>query len=319
MTSARFMEPRSPYFMVKMPKEEQKERKEKIGNLYFPQDFAFMRRGLQFGIIEKIGSDAAEYFPQAEVGDYLLLNHIIEGKRDDKGYNFYHIDEDNEFNYYVVNAFELPGEKNLSYGVSKGKEIVPNRDYIFLEIEEESNEMVEGPSGLMIRKERKKTRAEWSDIMKSNMKRCQQLARNVPGDPNEEMRWKKDPKLRELMEYSLAEIKKLEAENIRISKDINKRKYEPFKVAFLNPEWNESVEISFGEKVTEGDTVYMLGMSCHTEIEIFGKVYIIAETKYFAGAFSYFKKIVNEFKSTSCGNTSIPSSADRRRSKKTID
>lgn len=301
MTSPRFMQPRPPYITIKIPKKEQAEKREKLTkHIYADPGSVYMKRELQFGVIEKIGTLAAEYFPQASIGDYLLVHHFVSGKKTDNGYNFYLIDEDSDFNYYIVNATELPGERNLCYGVYSNGIIVPNRDNIFLELREESSSAEVSESGLLVHK-MKKTRHEWMEEMKNNMERCKQLARNIPQDYTEEKRWMADPKKRELMEYSLYEIKKLEAENIKISKDLNKRRYELFKAAHINPEWNDSIKQSFGDKINTGDMVYMLNLACHTTIDIFGKELIIAETKYYGGSLNYMKKAVDAY-STSCHN-----------------
>lgn len=315
MTPARNMKVMPPYFLIKISKEAQAQRREKEGSLYLPQNYIYMRRELQFGIIEQIGSTAHEYFTEAEVGDYLFIHHMATGKKDDKGYNFFLMDEDDEFNYYVINAFEFNGDRNLSYAVAKGSEIIPNKDYIFLELEKDVSEMYVLESGLTIVPERKKTRAEWAEVMKKNMERCKQLARNLPQNPLHEKIILANPRFRELMNYSYSEIKKLEAENVKISKQINKKKFELFKAAYINPEWNEAIEKSLGKKIEPGDLIYMLNLACHTEIDIFGKTLIVAETKYFAASLSYMKKIVNDFNAATHNNTSAEKGTNTRRNK----
>jgi hypothetical protein len=267
-----------------------------------------MRRELQYGIIEQIGFEAHQYFPQAEIGDLLLIHHMATGKKDDKGYNFFQVDEDDDFNYYVVNAFEFNGDIALAYGVAKGTEIIPSPDYIFLELESTQPEMYVSDGGLTMIPEKKKTRADWVEIMKVNLERCKHLARNLPQNALHEKIILANARFKELYHYSYNEIKKLEAENTKISKEINRRKYAPFKALFINPEWNQDIKRSFGERINTGDFVYMLNIACNTEVEILGKIYIIAQTKYFAGSLSYFRQITQDFHAASCYNSSTAES-----------
>lgn len=307
------MQAKPPYFLVKISKSDQDDKREKLSkHIYAHSSHVYMTRELQFGIIEQIGSAAHEFMPQAEVGDYLLMHHFVSGKKDGRGYNFYIIDSDNEFNYYMVNAFEFNGERNLSYGIAKGTTIIPNKDYIFLEKEEDISTidgidipMEVSKGGLFIPKKGNKSRSQIGAEMKKNMARCQQLARNIPQDHLEEIMMRENHEKREIMEYSFKEIKRLEAENIKLSKELNKRKYELFKIAYINLEWNESVKESFGEELYPGQMVYMLNIACHTEIEILNKTYLIAESKYFGGSLKYMQDIISNFYATSHNRSSI--------------
>jgi len=172
--------PMPPYFLIKIGKEQQKEKKEKIGSLYFPQEYIYMTREVQFGTIIAIGESnneeiksAKDVMPMASVGDYLLVHHFISGKKDGKGECFYFIGEDDEFNYYAVNCFAVEGERPLAYAVARGSEVIPTPDYIFLEQPVEEEGFVE-KDGLQVYKSKKKTRLEWREVMKANMERCSQ-------------------------------------------------------------------------------------------------------------------------------------------------
>jgi hypothetical protein len=289
------LKPCSPYFFVKIGKKAQADKKEKVGSLFFPQQYSFMRRELQFCEVLLIGDGAHEYFSEVEIGDYLLTHHFLTGKKTDNGYNFYKVDEDDDFNYYAVNGYEIDGERNLCYGVSKGTTLIPNRDYIFLEVEKENSGIEVSVNGLFTVTDKKKSREEWSAIMKSNLERCKQLGRNLPQNHIEERLMLSSPHKRELMVYSLSEIKKLEGENLRISKSLNKKKYELYTVLAVNDEWNEGVERSFGEKLVPGEEVYMISLACGTKIDVFGKEIIVAETQYFGGSLKYMSDAVARF------------------------
>ena len=270
-----------PYFLIKIGKEEQQKKKTKIGSIDIPPDYVWMTREVQFGTIVSIGEGAKEYMPCAEVGDYLLVHHFISGKLDGKGNCFYFIHEDKDFNYYAVNAYEISGERALSYAVAKGTEIIPTPDYVFLERPDEKDEFVE-LNGLQVYKSKKKTRLEWREIMQGNMNRCSQLARNLADNQREF-----DKANKEVVKYADDEIKRLTAENQRISADLNKRKYEPYKLAAINPDYNNYIEETFGEKLEIGENVMMLTLACETLIDFSGTEFIVAETKY-VGCPEYF-------------------------------
>ena len=279
------IKPLPPYYVIKIGKVEQREKKEKEGSLYFPTAYAYMRRELQFGEIIAIGIEARDYFPEAAIGDMLLVHHFVSGKRTDKGFNFYIIHEDDDFNYYAVNAMEIPGERQLAYGIYSYGKFIPTPDHIFLEIPKEQSGIELRESGLYSVTERKKTRAEWQDIIKKNFNRIKSLSRNIPYDQREYDRANKS-----IMKGALDELKLLEAENKRITAMLSKKKYDLFKVLALNESWLVSLSgLMYGktetlESICEGDEVYMLDIACQTIVQAFGKEFIVAETKYFGGS-----------------------------------
>lgn len=291
-----------PYFIIKIGKEAQRLRKEYLTqHILANPGTIFMQREVQFGEIIAIGSEAKEWMPMAEVGDYLLVHHFVSGKKSDNGYNFYLIEEDEDFNYYIINCMEVPGERPLAYAIAKGEEIIPTPNYIFLNVppqEQDVNiaDMSVSENGLIVPKERKKTRDEWVAIMKANMERVRQLARNIPSGVMEEIMAREDPERREKHEYALAEIKKLEAINAKISTDINKKRYEPFTVAAINPDWNEYIASIYGEKICEGDVVYSLNIASSYIINFSGTDFIVVDVKYLAASEKYMKKAIHDFK-----------------------
>lgn len=291
--------PMPPYILIKINKQEQQEKKEKIGSLYFPSAYAFMRRELQFGIIESIGEGAAEFMPEMEVGDYALIHHFTSGKKDDKGYNFYIIGEDDEFAYYVINVYEIPGERQLLYAIAKGEEIIPTPDHIFLEVSNENiREWEENKSGILTRSEVTKSREEWVQLTKDNFARIRQLAKNIPFTQLEYDRSDK-----EIVRYSENEIKRLQAENAKISKMLNKREYKPYVVAAINEQWNDWIEQIEGERIYPGETVYFLNIAAQTKMDFGGVEYIVGEVKYFCHSEKYLKKSIATFNATSSNNT----------------
>lgn len=276
------LEPMPAYFLIRIGKDEQREKREKEGRFYVPESYVFMKREIQFGEIISIGSAAKEYMPLAEKGDYLLFHHLVSGKKDDRGHSYYLIEEDADFNYYAVNAFEIPGERPLAYAIAKGEEIIPTPDYIFLEVPKEENVTETNESGITVVKAKQKTRDEWSALLKANMNRMRELSRNIPYS---EIEYNSSNK--EVMNYAINEIKRLEQENARISKELNKRKYERFVIAALNQDWNDYIEKMFGQRLHEGEEVYMLNMACKTIITFGESEFIIAQTTYFGCPLNY--------------------------------
>lgn len=265
-----------PFFLIRIPKQAQRERLEKIGILYYPPEYAFMKRGMQCGEIVGIGAKAHEYFPEAKKGDVIIFTHIVEGKKDKRNNCVYFIDQDEDWNYYVITAFTYNGERNMSFGVWNGEKIIPNKDYIFLEVEKEVesdldnfNLPVDGmPNfvtniafkqaghGIVVAKERTKTREELTTKMNENTLKIKQLSK-----------WLQFP---DMVARVAPEINSLERENEQISKKINTVVSECRVVAAANPELN----------LQPGDSVYTLNIACYMQVEFMGKEYVISETKY---------------------------------------
>ena len=283
-----------PFFFVRIDKKIQQEKKEKIGSLYLPPNEVFMTRNMQVGKIIDIGRDAHKYFPEAEIGDTAILHHFIENK--DIGF---FIDEDEKYNYYITTVFDymevfkkqadeenkngtIPsyaGKGNKCYGViKKDGRIIPNREYIFLQTEQKAQtdlpelELLsplkgEGAvfkelpltlhsSGLIIPKEWKETRTDTENRMKKIQAEIDNLAQT---------------KLRKEVKEG---IEKKEAELAALSHKINSKRYEPYKVEFINPETKDKYHCD------QGDTLYCLNIACKTKVEVNGNEYIVAQTKY---------------------------------------
>jgi len=290
------MVPMSDFFLIRISKADQQDRKEREGRFYFPSEYAYMQRELQYGEIIGIGKRAAEWMPQAEIGDYLLIHHMVSGKKTDKGYCFYFVTEDKEYNYYGVNAYEMPGEMPLAYGIAKGEDIIPTPDYIFLEVPQHRPVVEEIASEGIIAVTMSQTREQIIQTMKDNLERCRQLAPNLVSSEADQKRKMATSEGREKVKYATQEIQRLQAENERLSKQLNKRRYESFVVAAINPDFNEGVFKIYGRYIEPGQQVYMLGMACKTVIDFSGTPYIVANTKYFGCPYTWLKKHHDNFK-----------------------
>lgn len=98
------------YFMVRLLKAEQQQKRERIGALFLPPSQVFMKQNLQRGEIVRIGERAARMLPEAQEGDTLYFHHCIEGTYENRGRHHreiatrYLLLEDEQYRYYLVPA-----------------------------------------------------------------------------------------------------------------------------------------------------------------------------------------------------------------------
>jgi hypothetical protein len=273
-----------PFFLVRIPKKEQRERLEKIGILYYPPEHVYMKRGMQCGEILGIGSAAHEFFPEAKIGDILITSHWIEGKVSGNKQKYFEIGEDKDWFYYCVTAFCFNGDRNNTFGVYDGEKIITSKDYVFFEIDRTptsdfppfmlnmpgfgkivTNIAFEQADGdLVVPKYRKKTRTEMIEKMAENKKEIMKLAR-WPIHLDKKINEKVTPM-----------IKRLEAENDALSKQINKRQYEAHILYAFNDELLKTVN----PNLRKGDRAYVLNIAAYMQIEFMGVEYIVSESKY---------------------------------------
>jgi|ERR1700722_4329321 len=295
--------PSAPYFYIRIPKKEQLARMQKIGSIFLPPNEVHFTRGMQWGEIVGIGEDAHDYFPEAKKGHVILIHWFVEadGKEDKDNKNHF-IKEDEKFKYYVVSAFSYNGKNNETYGVWDGEKIIPNKDYIFLEIEPELSDMdnmefsLDGLSGfvtnmpftvskggLIIPKKWKPSRQQQYKKLEELKAQVAQLSKSNPNLP-----------------HVAQGIERIEREMNGINKSLYQKRIEPYKVAAFNPQKNEYIESAHGEKIEVGDEVYMLNVACDTTIEFLKKEYIVAKfihfhgaKKWFDNAYAHSKELVN--------------------------
>lgn len=289
--------PMPQFIFVRVPKAEQRERLEKIGVLYYPPEYAFMKRGMQSGEILSVGQDAQTHFPEAKKGDILLFHHFIEHKETKSKNKFFQIDEDKDYNYYAVTAMQHNGDRALAFGLWDGEALIPNKEYIFLfpESKPESDmddfhfhvdgsdfrtniAMQETVGNLVIPKERKLSREELTEKMKENIVKVKKLSRFL--NIREDVKW---------------EIQKLEQENVKMSKLINKTCYEPYEIAGVNEFYQRFVYDSFKCLIGANDIVYILNIAAHMKIEFLGNEYIVAESKYILSPLEWITSAIKNF------------------------
>lgn len=239
------------YFIVKIDKTTQENRKEKIGSLILHHQHTFMQRNLQCGEITSIGHKANEIFPEAKVGDTLIFHHFVEG--DEHGSN--HVGADENSNYYYVTASNYNGHRNETYGIWNSYVIIPHKDFVFVEPKKEEHianveSRTEKIGSLFVF-------TDWTESREEKEKKTEVL--------REEIKQLSKTTMNDQLKIGIEE-KEREAE--KITSNINKKEYLPYNVAYANP--------SLGAK----DIVYSLSAAALTEIEFMDKKYIVIDTKY---------------------------------------
>lgn len=240
------------YFIVKINKETQENRKEKIGSIVVHHQHAHMQRNLQCGEITSIGAKANELFPEAKIGYTLIFHHFVEGESlSDSN----HVGSDDTHHYYYVTASSYNGHRNETYGVWNGSEIIPHKEFVFVEPEKEEHiadveSRTEKVGSLFVF-------TDWTESRQEKEKKTEVL--------RDEIKSLSKTTMNDQLKVGIEE-KEREAE--KITSDINKRSYLPYNVAYANP--------SLGAK----DIVYSLSAAALTEIEFMDKKYIVIDTKY---------------------------------------
>ncbi len=271
------MRPQKHYFLVRINRKEQKEREEKIGSIYIPPTYTHMTRCMENAEIVAIGERAHEEFPEARVGDRLIIHHFIEGATDDHGNHEWLVDQDEVYNYYVVPSHEYNGERNMCYGVYNGETIIPSKDYIFLNdapppkpkrtIDKILDDAIKTTaSGLIVFKEWKQERPDVEEEMKRLEQDNIQLASNF-GNPNIDL-----GRLREAEQQYKENDKRIK----ELSKLINLKEYKPFTVAF----YNRMLARDFGTHITPKDFVFVQNFASKTITEFMDKKYFVASIEY---------------------------------------
>lgn len=262
--------PHNPYILIRLERDKEREAKEKQGILYIPPAESLMQYNLPSGEIVAMSPKASEYFPQAKIGHQLLLHHFVQGVNETDARVEHLVHQDDEYNYYVVTPCEHNGKGVEAYGVYDGENIIPNKDYLFLETDTKKipdlpqdellNQSLEvSTGGLLVFR-------EWKESRESKEERQNFLKKQVE-DLSKSGNHKKH------IQEAIAEK---EMEMGAISQDINKQKYETYTVAFCNPELSET----FNHHVKSGSRISMLNIAAYTKVVFMGMEYIVSKVKY---------------------------------------
>lgn len=263
--------PHSPYFLIRISRQEQAQKKQKIGSIIIPETQTFMMYNLQCGEIVGIGQNAHEYFPEVEIGHTLLIHHFVQGADDNEAREDHLIHQDEVYNYYVVACFDFYRKGNETYGVWDGTKIIPNKDYIFLETpkkdepkspDEYINAALKSTSGGIL------TFTNWQESRESKADKMQRLQAEI-----QEL-----SKSGAQKPHIAKGIQERERELELLSVDINTKSYVPYTIAAFNLELKEQFDNSANIEV--GEQVWLLNIAAQTQIEFNDKSYIVAKTNY---------------------------------------
>lgn len=251
------------YIIVRINKQEKKERKSKIGSLYIPEQLVFMTRNCQAGEIIRMGENVTKLLPGCRKGNILIFHHFVES--DSKPY-FIH--EDEKFYYYTCPCTDT--NMNLTYGYCHKDSIVMHPDYVLLQTDKApSAEMTpddyieqaisRSPGGLFLFKNWVDSREDMELKMNKLKAECQELAKTGPELPH----------VKKAIEEKEYEIKQL-------SKRINKVRAVKKTLLYFNPKLSEG----FGRALKLGDEIYIRTIGCQTTMEFQGVTYTIGRVNY---------------------------------------
>lgn len=263
--------PMPPFFLVKIARK----KRDTGTRIIIPDTIKYMAYNMQCGEIVGIGSFAAKHFPEAKIGMTLIIHHFVESETEADAKVDHLVHQEDGYNYYVVTCTEHNGKMNETYGVWDGEKIIPNRDYIFLKLPEKPSaavgfddvpkvEMEVSEGGILLFKEWEESREEKEARQTELKKQTQNLA--LSGTHKDHI------------QKGIAEK---EIEMAKISEDINRKRYLPFKVAYYHPSLlqNYSTINSIGPE----DDVYVLNIAAQTTVQFNGAEYIVSKTNYVGG------------------------------------
>lgn len=266
------VKPFKNYFLIRINRAKEEQNKEKIGNIFLAPSQVFMTRNTQCGEVVAIGDKAREYFPEVKIGHTLLIHHFCQGANEADAREDHLVDQDENYNYYVVSAFAFHRKNVETYGAWDGEKIIPNKDYIFLEPEividpKSPDEYInsalqQSDNGLFVFKEWKESRETKTEKIKTLKTEIESLSKSGTHKP-----------------AVITAIKQKEAEIEILSADINQKCYKPYKIAAFNP----SLQEPFNNQIEINDEVWILNLAAQTEIEFNNRKYIVAKTEYIGG------------------------------------
>jgi len=246
------MKPLSPNFLIRVPKQEEKDRSEKIDGIYLHPAFVWMTRNTQCGIIEAISEGAATNFPEAKVGDVLIVHHFTQGSVSslEKTKRFL-VYEDEKNHYYNVTSQEWNGQNNQTYGVWDGEKIIPHPEFLFLEMDVIKPKSEETPEGILL--------AEWHQTPEEIQMKLEQIKNDILNLTKQQI----TPEI-------VRVVQKKEAEQMRLSSQLHQIKYLQYTIAYSHP----SLSMPTGSKP------YIKSNAVNTTIEFNNKEYRVCERRY---------------------------------------
>lgn len=263
-----FPSPMPSYVLIKISRKAQEEKKNKLGSIIIPETQRFLMYNMQVGEVVAFGAKAKEHFPELEIGHTLLCHHFVEGEGELSAREDHLIHQDETYNYYVVTCFDFHRKSNETYGIWDSEKIIPNKDYIFLEVpkkddpktpDEYINSAIKQTHGGILTftnwTESRETKAEKMQRLKSEI---QELSKSGAQKP-----------------HIAQGIKAKEVELEQLSLNINSKSYQEYTIAAFNPDLKNNLP-----KIEVGGSIYVLNIAAQTEIDFMNKKYIVCKTNY---------------------------------------
>lgn len=98
------------FVLVRISRQEQRDKREKVGSILLHHSVAHMQHNLQQGLVCAVGSNVLKILPEIGLGDTALFSHVVEGTvsvtDNNKEYKDRNIidDSDPDYRYYMVHA-----------------------------------------------------------------------------------------------------------------------------------------------------------------------------------------------------------------------
>ncbi len=261
------IKPMPPYFLIRISRETQRAKREKIGIIHISPKETFMVYNVQYGEIMAVGKKAAEYFPEAKIGHTLICHHFVQDTSDHEAKVNHLVHQDETYNYYVVTAYEVPGKKNETFGVWDGEKIIPNKDYVFLEPEKPAVKW--GSNDEHINARTKKTKGgllvfkDWKEDKETLIERMGKLKAEISSLCKTGV---SNPIVRQMITAKEKELDELVIK-------VNLVQFEPYTVVAAPKILSEM----FGMRILPGKEIYILSNAAEMGIEVMGKNYRIAK------------------------------------------
>lgn len=256
-----------PYILIRIDRQLQKDKKERLGAIILAPDHTYMQYNMQCGEIIDIGERAARDFPEAKIGDTAIVHHFVEGEDDNDSKENYLVETDETYNYYVVTPCKIPGKNVDIYGVWDGEKIIPHKDYIFLspdpkmKVPDTPDEYINSAiqkteGGIFVFSDWKETYEDITAKMEKIKAQIKEISvnLNLPG-------------VREA-------VFRMEEELEELSRRANKVTCSPYTVEYASDE----VSIWFNRQVSTGDQLFIKNINAQTHVDFMNKKYRIATT-----------------------------------------
>lgn len=256
-----------PYILIRIDRQLQKDKKERLGAIILAPDHTYMQYNMQCGEIIDIGERAARDFPEAKIGDTAIIHHFVEGEDDNDSKENYLVETDETYNYYVVTPCKIPGKNVDIYGVWDGEKIIPHKDYIFLSPDpklkvpdtpdEYINSAIQKTEGGIF------VFSDWKETYEDKTAKLEKIKTNVQNlSQNLNL-----PGVREA-------VFRMEEEMTVISQELNRVTCNPYLVEYAPA----AVSEWFDRKVDTGDQLFIKNVNAQTHVDFKDKTYRIATT-----------------------------------------